>query len=283
MTLLKSLYKLLSGKYQTVHYEYITKLKPRYGHGYPPHAHLLEIISKGNHQYAETLKGFLTYKDDFVEIPYDFDSKTDSKVHWNNGYLPGLDIIALYSLIAKRKPNRYVEIGSGNSTKVAAMAKAKYNPTMEIMSIDPYPRAEIDDLSDRVIREPFENVNQSFIEELGEGDILFIDNSHRVMPNSDAMVFFMEVLPKLSTGVIVHIHDIYLPYDYPQFMCDRVYNEQYLLAAFIMSNPERYKTIMPCYHIFENKGLLQIIDPIWQAINEPRVERHGGSYWMQMS
>src|SRR5690606_10841167 len=111
----------------------------------------------------------------------------------------------------------------------------------------------------------------------------FIDNSHRVFPNSDAMICFLEILPRLKKGVIVHIHDVYLPYDYPQFMCDRFYNEQYLLAAFILANPEKYKTVLPNFFISEDSELAGIIAPIWEHSNLKGVEKHGGSFWLQIN
>lgn len=121
------------------------------------------------------------------------------------------------------------------------------------------------------------------MDELGENDILFIDNSHRVFPNSDAMIFFLEILPKLKKGVIVHIHDIYLPYDYPQFMCDRFYNEQYMLAAFILANPTKYQVILPNFFISQDPELSTCIAPIWNHKNLENVERHGGSIWLKIN
>ena len=106
---------------------------------------------------------------------------------------------------------------------------------------------------------------------------------HRCLPNSDVTVCFLELLPKLKSGVIVHIHDIYLPYDYPQFMCDRAYSEQYVLAAFILANPTKYKTILPNYFIYEDKELSTILNPIWELENLKGVEQHGGSYWLQIA
>lgn len=97
------------------------------------------------------------------------------------------------------------------------------------------------------------------------------------------MICFLELLPFLKNGVIVHIHDIYLPYDYPQFMCARFYNEQYMLAAFILANPEKYKTILPNYFISEDVELAKIISPIWNHPNLSGVERHGCSFWLQIS
>ena len=86
----------------------------------------------------------------------------------------------------------------------------------------------------------------------------------------------------MKKGVFVHVHDIYLPYDYPQFMCDRFYNEQYVLAAFVLANPSKYKTILPNYFISEDKELSEIISPMWNHSNLKNVERHGGSYWLMI-
>ena len=94
---------------------------------------------------------------------------------------------------------------------------------------------------------------------------------------------FLEIFPRLKKGVIVHIHDVYLPYDYPQFMCDRFYSEQYGLAIFVMSNPKRYQPLLPNYYISENKSLAKTIEPIWNHPNLKDVERHGGSFWLRIS
>ena len=83
-----------------------------------------------------------------------------------------------------------------------------------IMSIDPKPRAEIDSLCDRVMRLPLELCDLNLFRELEPGDILFFDGSHRIFANSDVTVFFIEVLPRLKPGVLVHVHDIFLPADY---------------------------------------------------------------------
>ena len=217
-----------------------------------------------------------------VEIKKAVEEGDPNKPGWNNGMLPGLDIVGIYTMLAMKKPKRYIEVGSGNSTKVAYKAKMDCGLDTEIISIDPMPRAEIDQLTNKIIREPFENINYDEVLNLEAGEILFIDNSHRILPNSDAMVFFMEILPRLKKGVIVHIHDIYLPYDYPQFMCDRFYTEQYGLAMYILANPEKYATILPNYFISEDPELSRVIAPIWEHLNLVEVERHGGSYWLEI-
>lgn len=281
----KSVYRFLSPKFQSVHLEYKVNVKPRYGHGKPAHALLYEIINQNRKVYEENLKYFMNYSESIQAIKNINNEIDENNPTWNNGFLPGLDIVGIYGVIAKYKPNKYIEIGSGNSTKIARKAIKENDLGTEITSIDPFPRANIDHLANKVIREPFENIldNKFIVESLKENDILFIDNSHRVFPNSDAMICFLELLPLLRKGVIVHIHDIYLPYDYPQFMCDRFYNEQYMLAAFILANPEKFKTILPNFFISEDKDLSNIISPIWNHPNLLNVEKHGGSFWLQIS
>ena len=279
--MIKSIYRFISPKFQNLFLEYPVKFEPRYGHGKPAHQELYAIINTHRAEYEGFLKQTLQFKESIQRIKQTVPS--DNNVpFWNNGFLPGLDIIMLYSMLAQKKPRKYIEVGSGNSTKVAYKAKQENKLQTEIISIDPFPRAEIDHLADKIIRKPFESIDYEFLFELEENDILFIDNSHRILPNSDSMVFFLEILPKLKKGVIVHIHDVYLPYDYPQFMCDRFYTEQYGLAIYLLANSEKYKPLMPNYFVYEDKDLSQILNPVWDHDNLAGVERHGGSFWLQI-
>ncbi len=287
---IKNIYRFLSPRFQTLHNDYPVDFKPRYGHGQPPHLQLYDIINSFRENYAEILRGMLEYQNAFFNISENSIPANAPKgngivspLQYNNGFLPALDIMAIYTMLARLKPAQYIEVGSGNSTKVAYKAIQEQKLTTKITSIDPYPRAEIDQLADTIIRKPFETIDYTFIKTLKPRDILFIDNSHRVLPNSDAMVFFMEILPQLPSGVVVHIHDIYLPYDYPQFMCDRFYSEQYTLGAFIMANPQRYRPLLPNYFIFEDKELHSILNPIWQNPVLQGVETHGGSFWIEIN
>ena len=280
---IKEIYKFLSPKFQNLFLEYKVNFKPRYGNGLPPHTELYSIINSKRDNYSSLLDKALSYNETIWEIK-DAKVENDSlKPSWNNGFLPGLDIIGIYTLISEFKPKKYIEIGSGNSTKVAYKAKTEQNINTEIISIDPMPRAEIDKLADIIIREPFENIDYGILDGLNENDILFVDNSHRILPNSDSMVFYLEILPKLKKGVIVHIHDIYLPYDYPQFMCDRFYSEQYGLAMYLLANSKKYEPLLPNYFIFQDKELSKQIEPIWNHANLEGVERHGGSFWIRIN
>lgn len=257
-------------------------MKPRYGHGKPAHQGLLKIVDSNRNEYNDFLTKALGFKDQIQQIKKQGDESNANLPVWNNNFLPGLDIVAIYAMLAIHQPKKYIEVGSGNSTKVAFKSKSENNLATEIISIDPMPRSEIDQLATTVIRKPFEDVDYDIILNLEANDILFIDNSHRILPNSDSMVFYMEILPKLKKGVIVHIHDIYIPFDYPQFMCDRAYTEQYGLAMFMLANPTKYKTILPNYFISEDKELRSTIAPMWQHENLSGVEKHGGSFWLQI-
>ena len=278
-----SILKSFLSRYQTLHLEYPVDMKPRYGFGKPAHPLLQSIISQNRVAYEALLRKALTYFDHIIAIPDQGVSKDSLSPNWNNGFLPGLDIIMLYTMFVSNKPATYVEIGSGNSTKVVAKAKKDFQLSTRIISLDPAPRAEIDQLADSIYREPFEKTNLDIFTQLRQGDIVFVDNSHRIFPNSDATVFFMDVLPYLHPGVIVHVHDVFLPFDYPQEMCERYYSEQYALAAFLMANPGKFHTIMPNYYVSEDQELNKILNPIWEHPSMPAVERHGASYWFTIN
>jgi hypothetical protein len=281
--MLKAIYHFLSPKFQNIFLEYKVDFKPRFGHGLPSHSGLNTIIDEKRELYRNYLTSFLAYSDVFFGFKEDKNETDKNLPTWNNEFLPGLDIIAIYGLIREVKPNKYVEIGSGNSTKVVRKAILDGGLATKIISIDPYPRANIDELSDEIIRKPFENLTDfSVFDALEAGDIVFVDNSHRCLPNSDVTVFFLEILPRLKSGVLVQVHDIYLPYDYPQFMCDRAYSEQYMLAAFLLANPKKYSPILANYFISEDPELKTILNPIWENKNMTSVERHGGSFWFKI-
>ena len=140
----------------------------------------------------------LLLKESIWTIKDSSNEKDTIKSSWNNGFLPGLDIIGIYTVLSAFKPKKYIEIGSGNSTKVAYKAKTELELDTKIISIDPIHRAEIDKLANKVIREPFKNIDFNIKDELNENDILFVDNFRRILPNSDSMVFYLEILPRLK-------------------------------------------------------------------------------------
>ena len=249
-----------------------------------PHPELYNIINGNRPRFIELLKSFLVFKENFVRIPERHVSDSaPSEPCWINGWMPALDGVSLYSLVAIRKPNYFLEIGSGNSTKFARKAIADHCLNTKIVSIDPHPRVEIDMLCDEIIRKPVEAVSLGIFDRLGPGDILYVDNSHRVFMNSDATVIFLDVIPRLKPGVLVEIHDVTLPYDYPRGWIDRYYSEQYLLAAYLLAKGHRFDILLPNAFVSNDEELNKILMPLWQEAKMKNVETHGGSFWIQIN
>ena len=197
----------------------------------------------------ERIQKFCLFKEQFCKIPFEQDSSMGIK--WNNGYIPPLDGISIYGFLADLNPRYYVEVGSGNTTLFASASIKDNNLRTKIISIDPFPRREIDELCDTVYRVPLENMDLEFFECLSNEDVLLIDNSHRAFQNSDVTVFFTEILPRLPPGIVYAIHDIYLPEDYPDgrpSTAKKWYNEQYLLCAYLLGGVGSYKVPL---HVFK--------------------------------
>jgi hypothetical protein len=282
---IKRALKLLLPRYQKLILEYRVDMKPRYGYGKPPHSALYDLINANRSAYQKHIASMLRYINVFNCIKLASEESNDDEPVWDNGFLPGLDVAALYTMLAELGSATYVEIGSGNSTKVARKSIKDNELSTRIISIDPFPRANIDHLADRVIRKPLEDIEDYSLitQDLKEGDILFVDNSHRVLPNSDVNVFFLELLPALKPGVVVHIHDIYLPYDYPLEMCNRFYSEQYMLAAFLLGTPQKYEILFPGHFVTTDRELSESLAPLWHGVNKSKVETHGESFWLKVN
>jgi hypothetical protein len=142
----------------------------------------------------------------------------------DQAWFPALDAALAYVMVRERKPRRIVEVGSGHSTRVLAKASAG---AVEILAIDPFPRADIAGLPGvTVVPSTLQAAPSLPFDGMLAGDMLFIDSSHILMPGSDVDFLFNRVLPRLPVGALVHIHDIYLPFDYPAMWGWRNYNEQ---------------------------------------------------------
>jgi len=182
------------------------------------------------------------YNKEFANIPNDYTYETS--FHFDNGAFGPGDAEYWYSIIRLKKPKTIIEIGSGHSTKIARLSinqnlkeNSKYQ--CEHICIEPYEMPWLEEIGVRVIREKVENVDRNIFKKLHANDILFIDSSHVIRPQGDVLYEYLELLPTLNKGVIVHVHDIFSPKDYSkQWLIDEVrfWNEQYLLEAFLTSN-----------------------------------------------
>lgn len=248
---------------------------PRYGHGRPPHARLSAILARGDGAYASVLRDFAEHSDAMAAISV---TQTDPlEPHWRCGFLWGLDAVSLYSFIRRQRPRRYVEIGSGNSTLFVDRARRDGAIDMEITSVDPFPRREIDAICDHVVRQPLEGTDLQIFSRLQAGDVLFMDGTHRVFTNSDATVFALDVLPELAPGVLVGIHDIHVPDDYPPELTPRHYSEQYLMACYLLAESPWIETVLPCWYVSHHPELA----PLARSIAPQAPEEPGRIFWLQ--
>ena len=142
----------------------------------------------------------------------------------HQSWFPALDAAVAFTLVRTRAPRRIIEVGSGHSTRVLSRAAARGT---EILAIDPKPRADIGGLPGvQVGLSTLQATPLELFDTLAAGDVLFVDSSHILMPGSDVDLLFNRILPRLPAGVLVHIHDIFLPFDYPPSWGWRNYNEQ---------------------------------------------------------
>ncbi|HUC37228.1 MAG TPA: class I SAM-dependent methyltransferase [Acidimicrobiales bacterium] len=259
--------------------DYPVRPEPRFGYGKPPHPELYDLYDRHREQFVVLLQSFLEYSKPLTRIP--LDSQDPRSPYWCNGSFQGLDAVALYCLISKNRPHRYVEIGSGNSTKWARRAAQDQDVSLHITSVDPVPRAEIDDLCDHIERSPLEDVDLSMFDKLGPGDIFFVDGSHRCFMNSDVTVVFTELLPRLAPGVLVHIHDVFIPWDYPPQMAEWYFSEQYLAAAYLLSGEALFEVVLPNFFVCIEPSLHEILSPLWSTLTWAAVPTNGTSLWLQ--
>ena len=219
-------------------------------------------------RYVETL-GRIAVKEDASLAPY-----------WDNPWFAPFDGAALYGLVAETKPRRYVEVGSGISTRFARQAISDFGLSTTIVSIDPHPHNAVDGLCDEIIVKRAEDLHVKFWAELTKDDMLFIDNSHRCLPGSDVTVFFTEIMPSLPPGVLYGIHDIFLPFDYPREWRERFYSEQYLLMTYLLGGGGNDEILLPIRWAFETPNLHRILEPLWSRSDLfAGLRTNGGAFW----
>ncbi len=237
------------------------------------HAALARVIGARHEAFRALIGELAEYRPWIEAIPGT--AQIDSEPSWNNSFFSGIDAFAMYGLLARKRPALYLEIGSGNSTKFARRAIQDHGLTTKIVSIDPSPQAQIDSLCDTVIRNRLEETDLAHFDRLEPGDVLFFDGSHQAFMGSDVVVFFLEILPRLKPGILVHIHDIFLPYDYPEQWAERYYTEQYVLAAALMSPTPVLEVLFPAAFVDRDPDLGPMLREAWG----PRSAGGAASFW----
>jgi predicted O-methyltransferase YrrM len=220
-------------------------------------------------RFLECILGQYSRELDFASAPMG----TPYEYHFNNGLFESFDAEVAYLMMRHFKPRRVIEIGGGFTTRLmarAALRNSRDGSPCHIASIDPFPDAVLRNgfpgLAD-VISRPVQQVDLELFQSLDAGDILFIDSSHVVNVGGDVVFEYLEVLPKLRPGVIVHAHDIFFPADYPRTLVLEglcFWSEQYLLQAFLSFNPSfEVLWASSALHMFQRNAVLQLF-PAWR-------------------
>lgn len=234
-------------------------------------------------EQLDLLKKF-DFNEELIAFPLTYER--DLQFFYGNGLFESGDAEFLYNMIRYFKPRRIFEIGSGQSTLLAASAiqangRNDANYRCRHVCVEPYENKWLQQLDIELVRSPVERLDKSFFGELEENDVLFIDSSHVIRPQGDVLFEYLEVMPTLKSGVLVHIHDIFSPKDYLHewiYQDVRFWNEQYLLEAFLSFNVQ--------FKIIGSLNLLKHRYPQELARSCPVLRtqmdsREPGSFWIR--
>lgn len=250
---------------------------------WPPQPQVLGI-DFGDAQHERILCDVFPRRMPAYDYPEHLDEGADHhQFHTQNSQFSWLDSRALFVLLTEWQPRRLIEVGSGFSTLLAADINRRFlRGKMDITCIEPYPRAflkaGVPGVS-RLLETKVQDVPFAEFGNLQAGDILFIDSSHVAKTGSDVNYLYFEVLPRLAHGVRVHIHDIFLPHDYPrEWVIDenRSWNEQYLLRALLMHS-NAFRIVFGCSYAF-----WKFPELVRTALAHPHGHAFaGGSFWIE--
>jgi predicted O-methyltransferase YrrM len=195
---------------------------------------------------------------------------------WDTRWISHLDGAVIYTAISHFRPARIIEVGSGNSTAFMCRAISDYLLDASVTCIDPQPRADISHLDVAFLRRTLAVDDVALLSSLELGDVLFIDSSHILQPGFDVDILLNRVFPKLKRGVIVHLHDIFLPFPYPESWAPHRFNEQNALMPWILSGG--FEIEFASYYVWskmkkELRGVCQKF-----PLDTPK---NGGSLWLR--
>jgi hypothetical protein len=199
----------------------------------------------------------------------------------DNPSYPPADARLLYAMIRRHRPRHVLELGSGHTTRVIAQActaNALEGHPVHFRAVDPYPIAVDDDLPglDELSRIDAQHLPADAVRTLSAGDVLVVDTTHIVKMGSDVNHIVLRLLPILAPGVLVHLHDIHLPYEYPKHFAEMglYWGEQYLLQAFLSMNPD-YEIVCAVSALCRDRH----DDAVSAGL--ARGDESGGAFWMR--
>lgn len=275
--------------------QYKTWVPP--GHYYSPLPSLEEIKAKEHEIFdniprellginlnessqVEVFYEFIKY---YNEMPFDKDIKEGLRYFFENPAYSYSDAIFLYCMIRHSKPKKIIEVGSGYSSCVTLDVNELYfDEKISCTFIEPYPDLLLSLIKDsdqekvEIIASKLQDVEIERFSELQAGDILFIDSTHVSKVNSDVNYILFEILPCINSGVYIHFHDIFYPFEYPKDWVyeGRAWNESYILRAFLSYNKDFRIILFNTYleHFYKDMFIAEM--PLC-------MKNLGGSLWIQ--
>lgn len=193
----------------------------------------------------EQLKLLDVLSEFYCNLPFKGEIQMNLRYYFENNFYSYTDGIILYSMLRHFKPKQIIEIGSGfSSALMLDTNELFFNNQISFTFVDPYPERLFSLMSDSdkkrttVIQTDVQEIPLTVFKQLQSGDILFIDSTHVTKTGSDVNYILFEILPALQSGVLIHFHDVFYPFEYPKewVFGGRNWNEDYILRAFLMYN-----------------------------------------------
>jgi hypothetical protein len=178
-------------------------------------------------------------------MPFTATRQPDVRTFLDNPRYAFLDAIALHCMLRHLSPRRVIEVGSGYSSCVTLDTNERFlDGRAELTFVEPYPDELLgllepnDPARGRIVQRKVQELEIDTFSQLEANDLLFIDSTHVAKVGSDVNHLFFKVFPTLRSGVMIHVHDIFYPFEYPKEWIyeGRAWNEAYLLRAFLMHN-----------------------------------------------
>lgn len=253
----------------------LTKLRPEL---WEKESALAGIDLNEANQLELLSKVFPRFQPEFNRIPYG-PTNNPHEFHFNNGNFDGTDALVFFCMLRHFEPQIILQTGSEFALRLAAQA-SREDGTSRLICLESAPsellQKPFPGLS-QLIQKPLQETPLRHFEELAANDILFVDSSHVSKIGSDVNCLFLEILPQLKPGVIVHINGIYLPWEYPRPWIDQnlwFWNEQYLLQAFLQFNSD-YEVLIA------NNYLGQKYNRVMRSVFPKSPWWGGSSFWMR--
>ena len=223
------------------------------------------------------------FSDYYAELPFKDDEGSGLRYYFRNPYFSYGDAIILYSMLRYYRPQRIIEVGSGFSSALMLDTNDLFlSKSMSCTFIEPHPERLFSLLTDEdkkrhaTVIDIVQDVQPDRFAALNAGDILFIDSSHVAKIGSDVVYLLTNVLPNLNTGVVIHFHDVFWPFEYPEEWIRNgiAWNENYILKAFLQFNANFKILFFNSYLAIHHRDLLEQKLPLF-------LKNTGGSLWLE--